>query len=133
MEDRVYKLQREEMKIHDRVESESFIIKTHLGYYLGQVVLTADGVIMCHTKYGNFCYAWRQAPTEGAMDRFKSFLLTLNMEYFAYVVYDSLGFVSSGTYAMKAGKRFAKKILPALQGHIEDEFRRRNIDVYYER
>ena len=84
---------------------------THDNRWLGQVVLTSDGMFSAVTDYGNMSYAWRHYSD----DDFRKFIIGLNVEYFAAKMYQGMAYMIHGKKYEDACKRFAEKILPALQ------------------
>jgi hypothetical protein len=100
-----------------KVTSKSYTLKTDSGQWLGQVVLTSDGLFASVTDYGNLSYAWR---AYGDMD-FRAFIVSLNVGYFASKMYTGLAYIAHGKQYDKACDRFAEKILPALQKVLKEE------------
>jgi hypothetical protein len=99
-----------------KVTAESFTLRSENGSWLGQVVLTDDGMFASVTDYGNFSYAWRSYG-----DDFKKFILSLNVGYFGSKMYAGIAYVSYGKKFEKAADRFAEMILPALQAEIKKQ------------
>ena len=72
------------------IQSYVYSLTTPNGGWLGQVVLTSDGMFASVTDWGNFSYAWR-----GFGKDFREFILSLNNDYFgskmaegnAYILY----------------------------------------------
>jgi hypothetical protein len=104
-------------KMNEKVTAESFTLRTESGQWLGQVVLTSDGLFSSVTDYGNFAYAWR---SYGEKD-FKDFILQLDIPYFAGKMYQGISYVAYGKKFEKAAERFAEMILPALQAEIKKQ------------
>jgi len=98
------------------IKSKSFTLRTDDGQWLGQVVLTSDGMFASVTDYGNFSYAWRSFGED-----FEQFILNLNVDYFGSKMYQGITYVAYGTKFEKSAHRFAEKILPALQKEIKNQ------------
>lgn len=92
------------------VKSRSYTLRDE-SQWLGQVVLTDDGMFASVTDYGNFSFAWRHYGEED----FRKFLCETNVGYFGGKMYQGIAYVAYGTKIDKACQRFAEKILPALQ------------------
>ena len=60
------------------VKAESYTLYTNSGDWLGQIVLTSDGLFASVTDYGNFSFAWRSY----GQSEFKKLLIVLNVYYF---------------------------------------------------
>lgn len=99
------------------VTAKSYTLYTESGSWLGQIVLTSDGMFSSVTDYGNFSYAWRHY---GEGD-FRKFLTTLDVGYFGSKIYQGMTYMIHGKQYEKACNRFAVKILPALQSVLKDE------------
>lgn len=100
------------------VTTESFALLDENGNWLGQVVLTSDGMFASVTDYGNFSYAWRAFG-----DNFKEFLLSLNVDYFGSKMYGGYVYVAYGPKIEKASRRLAEMILPALQTELKKQLK----------
>lgn len=100
----------------DKVYSRSYTLRSKEGYWLGQVVLTSDGMFSAVTDYGNFGYAWRSYGND-----FKAFILKLNTGYFADKMVTGMAYVAHSKNIEKAAARFAEKILPPLQCILNEE------------
>jgi hypothetical protein len=103
------------------MESRVYILRTENGTWLGQVVLTEDGMFASVTDYGNLSYSWR-----GFGKDFREFILNLNEGYFGDKMVTGLAYIAYSTKIKKACARFAEKILPALQQAIREELEREN-------
>ena len=101
----------------NQVTSRSYTLHTENGSWLGQVVLTSDGMFASVTDYGNLSYAWRHF---GEGD-FRKFLLSLNTDYFASKMYQGMAYILYGKKCENACKRFAEMVLPALQKVLREE------------
>lgn len=99
------------------ISSSCYTITYDNGGWLGQVVLTSDGMFAAVTDWGNFSFAWRSYG-----DRtFKEFLLTLQEDYFASKMFSGMSYVSTSNRVEAACKRFAEKVLPTLQKTLKEE------------
>jgi len=66
-----------------QVTAKSYTLYSDEGDWLGQVVLTSDGMFASVTDWGNLSYAWR---AYGDKD-FREFLINLNVSYFGDKMY----------------------------------------------
>lgn len=96
--------------------SKSYTLRSESGEWLGQVVLTSDGMFASVTDWGNLSYAWRHFG-----DDFKTFILGLNTQYFGDKLYTGMSYILYGKKCEQACRRFAEKILPALQKALREE------------
>lgn len=101
----------------EQVTAKSYTLKNDDGSWLGQVVLTSDGMFASVTDYGNFSFAWRRT----GMDDFRKFLIELNTDYFAMKMATGFAYTAIGKKIDKACERFAEKILPPLQKLLKEE------------
>lgn len=101
----------------EQVTAKSYTLKNEDGSWLGQIVLTSDGMFASVTDYGNLSYAWRRT----GMDDFRNFLIGLNVGYFGTKMYTGMAYMIYGKKYEKACDRFAEKILPALQKVLREE------------
>jgi hypothetical protein len=101
----------------ETVTAKSYTLYTEEGHWLGQVVLTSDGMFASVTDYGNFSYTWRSYGQQ----EFKEFLLSLNTSYFATKMAGGMAYVAIGRKIDKAADRFAEMILPALKKVLREE------------
>ena len=99
------------------VASKSYTLRDYNGNWLGQVVLTSDGMFASVTDWGNFSFAWRHY---GYGD-FRKFLVGLEVGYFGGKMFQDLSYITSTKAARDACNRFAEKILPALQKVLKEE------------
>lgn len=99
------------------IKSKSYTLRDERGNWLGQVVLTSDGMFASVTDYGNLGYAWRAYGE----DDFRSFLADIDTEYFATKLYTGVAYLAYGRKFELACKRFADKILPPLQRILKSE------------
>jgi hypothetical protein len=109
------------LTIMEQVKSKSYTLRTETGSWLGQVVLTDDGMFASVTDYGNMSYAWRSYG-----DAFRAFILSLNVGYFADKMYTGMAYMVHGKKYAAACERFAEKILPALQKALSEEWAAEN-------
>ena len=100
----------------EKITSESYTLYGEGGRWLGQVVLTSDGMFASVTDYGNLSYAWRSFGTN-----FKEFIIGLNNQYFATKLHSGMSYIVYSAKVDKACQRFAEKILPALQKVLKEE------------
>ena len=100
-----------------KVTAKSYTLKDEKGNWLGQVVLTSDGMFASVTDYGNLSYAWR---AYGDRD-FREFIIGLNVDYFGGKMYQGNTYILYSKKCQAACMRFAEKILPALQKALLDE------------
>ncbi len=74
----------------NQVTAKSYTLYTEAGHWLGQIVLTSDGMFASVTDYGNLSYTWGRT----GCDDFREFLISLNVEYFAGKVYNGMAYGS---------------------------------------
>lgn len=101
----------------EKVKSRSYSLYTENGDWLGQIVLTNDGLFASVTDYGNLSFAWRHYSNND----FRLFLAKLNTDYFGSKLYQGMTYILYGKKTLKACERFAEKILPALQKILAEE------------
>lgn len=101
----------------EKVLSRSYTLRGEQGEWLGQIVLTNDGMFSSVTDYGNLSYAWRSFGKED----FRSFIANLNVEYFGSKLFTGMAYILYGKKCEQACKRFAEKILPPLQEILKKE------------
>lgn len=99
------------------VTAKSYTLRTEDGSWLGQIVLTSDGMFASVTDYGNLSFAWRHY---GEGD-FRKFLCGLNTGYFGGKMYQGNTYILYSKKCEKACDRFAEMILPALQKVLKAE------------
>lgn len=110
-----------------KIKSYSYTLWDDNGNWLGQVVLTNDGMFASVTDYGNLSYAWRAYKGD-----FREFIIGLNVDYFATKLYTGMSYIAYGEKYEKACERFAQKILPPLQKLLREEMKAdsvENIDI----
>lgn len=101
------------------VKLKSYTLRDENGQWLGQIVLTNDGLFASVTDYGNLSYAWRSYG-----DNFKEFICSLNTQYFGSKLYTGMSYILYSKKCEKACERFAEKILPPLQKMLREEIER---------
>lgn len=99
------------------VTSKSYTLRGDNGEWLGQIVLTSDGMFASVTDYGNLSYTWR-AFGDGD---FRKFLCGLNIGYFGTKLFTGMSYILAGRKCEQACDRFAEKILPPLQKLLREE------------
>lgn len=102
------------------VTAKSYTLYTDNGGWLGQVVLTSDGMFASVTDYGNFSYAWRAYS-----GTFEEFIIGLNVDYFASKMVQGMAYIAHSRAIEKSCQRFAEKILPALQEALKLELQQK--------
>lgn len=98
------------------VTAKSYTLTNESGW-LGQIVLTSDGMFSAVTEYGNMSFAWRHY---GEGD-FRQFLIDMSVSYFGGKMYQGMAYMIFGKKYEVACHRFAEKILPALQKVLKEE------------
>jgi hypothetical protein len=98
------------------IKSRSYTLHGENGNWLGQIVLTNDGMFASVTDYGNLSYAWRAYGED-----FREFICSLNTQYFGTKLYTGMAYILYGKKTEMACERFAEKILPALQLVLKTE------------
>lgn len=104
-----------EKTVREKVKAESITLRDEQGQWLGQIVLTEDGMFASVTDWGNFSYAWRNWG-EGS---FKDFLCSINKHYFAEKM--KIGMSYGARMNKDICERYAEIILPALQKHLKED------------
>ena len=100
----------------ENITAKSYTLRTESGQWLGQIVLTSDGMFASVTDYGNLSYAWRAYG-----DDFRDFILHLSPDYFATKLYTGMAYILHTKQCQKACQLFAEKVLPALQEALKKE------------
>lgn len=108
------------MAENKEIKTKNYTLRTENGAWLGQIVLTSDGMFASVTDYGNLSYSWRSYGSEQDND-FRSFLCSLNTQYFGGKMYSGISYISYGKKFEKACERYAEMILPALQKVLKEE------------
>lgn len=93
---------------------------TDSGTWLGDAIITSDGMFTSVTDYGNLSYAWNSYGRDGDKD-FRKFLVSVNTQYFGSKMYNGISYISHGKKIEEACERFAEMILPALQKILSAE------------
>ena len=99
------------------ITARNYSLWSDNGSWLGQIVLTSDGMFASVTDYGNLSFAWRHY---GEKD-FREFLISLNTHYFGGKMYQGNTYILSGKKCQDSCMRFAEQILPALQEALKAE------------
>lgn len=102
--------------MNEEIKSKSFTLRTETGQWLGQIVLTSDGMFASVTDWGNLSFAWRSYG-----NNFMEFLCGLNIGYFGSKMYQGMAYILYGKKCEQACNRFAENILPALQAELRKE------------
>ena len=105
------------------ITAKSYTLWAETGEWLGQVVLTSDGMFASVTDWGNLSYSWR---SYGGGD-FRQFLCGLNIGYFGTKMYSGMAYILYGKKCEKACNVFAEKILPPLQKLLKAELEKENL------
>jgi hypothetical protein len=105
-----------------KVKARSYTLYSEQGSWLGQVVLTEDGMFASVTDWGNLSYSWRAF---GDKD-FREFMCGLNVEYFGNKLFTGMAYILAGRKCEQACNRFAERILPALQKALREEIDNEN-------
>ena len=96
---------------------KSYTLREENGQWLGQIVLTSDGMFASVTDWGNLSYAWRSTSEED----FRKFIIRLDTDYFAGKLQNGLPYIAHSRKTEATCKRFAEKVLPALQKALIEE------------
>jgi hypothetical protein len=107
-----------------KVVVDSYTLYDKQGMWLGQILLTSDGMFASVTDYGNLSYAWRAFGTD-----FKEFISGLNVSYFGQKLYTGLAYIAYNKKVERACHVFAEKILPPLQDVLRRELEDRKNEV----
>jgi hypothetical protein len=103
--------------MNEVVTAKSYTLITENGGWLGQIVLTSDGMFSAVTDWGNFSYTWRAFG-----ESFEDFILRLDQSYFGGKMVCGLSYIVRPTKAIESKcYAFAAKILPALQAELRKE------------
>lgn len=108
--------------MNENITAKVYSLQTEKGGWLGEIVLTSDGMFAAITDWGNFNFAWR---AYGKDESFENFILSLDVCYFANKMYQGMTYVADGRKIQQAAERFAEKILPALKKAILDNTNKR--------
>jgi hypothetical protein len=107
------------------ITARSYTLRTESGGWLGQIVITSDGMFSAVTDYGNFSFAWRSTGE----DDFREFLVDLGVDYFSRKMAMGMSYVVHGRKIDKACDRFAEEILPAFQKILKAELESEKISA----
>ena len=102
----------------EKVTVKSYTLLDDNGSWLGQIILTNDGLFASVTDYGNLSYAWR---AYGKEKDFREFIVGLNVDYFGTKMYQGMSYILYSKKCEQACHRFAEKILPPLQKLLKSE------------
>lgn len=100
----------------EKATADSYTLRDEAGNWLGQVVLTSDGMFASVTDYGNLSYAWRAFG-----DDFKKFIIGLNVSYFSGKMASGMAYINYSRKTDRVCDKFAEMILPALQKALREE------------
>lgn len=98
------------------IKLKTFTLRTEKNGWLGQIIISSDGMFSAVTDYGNLCYAWRYTGED-----FRTFLVGLGIDYFGSKMQNGLSYISYNKKTMEACNRFAKEILPGLQKVLKQD------------
>jgi hypothetical protein len=101
----------------EKIKLKTFTLRTEEDGWLGQIIISSDGMFSSVTDYGNLSYAWRSYGKED----FREFLIRLNTDYFAGKLQNGLSYIAYTKKTMESCDRFSKKILPALQKVLKED------------
>lgn len=99
------------------IKLKTFTLRTESGQWLGQVIISSDGMFSGVTDYGNLSYAWRSFGDED----FREFLCRLDAPYFGGKLQNGLSFVTYNKSTQRACDLFAEKILPVFQKVLKQD------------
>ena len=101
----------------EKITAKSYTLYSNNGDWLGQIVLTSDGLFASVTDWGNLSYAWGHY---GDKD-FREFIIGLNVDYFGGKLFTGMAYILHNKKCEESCHRFAEKILPALQLALKTE------------
>lgn len=101
----------------EQITAQSYTLYDEKDNWLGQVVLTSDGMFASVTDYGNLSFAWRNY----GKDDFKKFLCGLSVDYFGTKMYTGMSYILHTRKCERSCDLFAEKILPPLQKLLREE------------
>lgn len=100
--------------MENAIKFEYFELYDENKTWLGNVILSSNGIFSAVTDYGNFTYQWTSYGND-----FKSFLKRLDPNYFATKMSCGVSYQFGCSKKIDSGcQRFAEKILPALQNKL---------------
>lgn len=103
--------------MNKEITAKSYTLTNPSGGWLGQIVITSDGMFASVTDYGNLSFGWRSFGTKD----FRKFLCELNVDYFGSKMYQGNTYILYSKKCEAACKRFAEMILPPLQELLRAE------------
>jgi hypothetical protein len=100
------------------IKLKTYILREDGGAWLGQIVITSDGMFSAVTDYGNFAFAWRSLS-----DDFRAFMAQIEVSYFSRKMHLANSDIWGGARSKteKSCDRFAEMILPPLQKILRQE------------
>lgn len=98
------------------IKLKTFTLRTENDNWLGQIIISSDGMFSGVTDYGNLSFAWRHTGQD-----FRTFLISLNIDYFGGKLQNGLSYIAYTKQTSKACIRFAKEILPKLQEVLKED------------
>ena len=99
-----------------KIKSKSYTLRGQNGEWLGQIVLTTDGMFASVTDYGNLSFAWRSTGED-----FRQFLATINVGYFGTKLFSGMSYILHDRKTEQKCNKFAEMILPPLQEVLKKE------------
>lgn len=96
------------------IKLKTYTLRTKSGEWLGQIIISSDGMFSGVTDYGNLSYAWRSFDKD-----FREFLLSLSVDYFGSKLQNGLSYIAYNQKTLEACNRFSEKILPELKKKLE--------------
>lgn len=99
------------------IKTKSYDLRTPEGSWLGQIILSTDGMFASVTDWGNLSFAWRRTGHED----FRHFLLSLSVDYFGKKMYQGNTYIISTKKCEEACMRFSENILPALKEALKED------------
>lgn len=100
----------------ETIKLKTYTLRSENGW-LGQIIISSDGMFSSVTDYGNLSYAWRSTGNED----FRDFLSRLSVDYFAGKIQNGLSYITYTKKSMQSCILFAEKILPALKKVLEED------------
>jgi hypothetical protein len=110
------------------VTSESFTLTKSNGAWLGQIVLTSDGMISGVTDWGNFALSFRSYGKD--FNDFKKFICGLDYPYFGTKIYTAMNYIAANRKFEQACDRIAEKILPELQKVLKESLKEETKELF---
>jgi hypothetical protein len=101
----------------DQITAQSYELYTDNGQWLGQVVLTSNGMYASVTDWGNYSFMWNSIGNQ----TFKQFLLGIDETYFGTKMYTGMAYLTATKKVEAACQRYASHILPALKKVLKEE------------